>query len=428
MAALGDDPAGAVHLNLPSVNAPVMPGRVGTVRTVRNVTDRRLVYRVEVEQPEQGEIRVSPRTLAVGPGESGELRITIAATSTGEQQFGAIRLVPQAGGLPVQRVPVAFLPQQGEVALASACRPASIGWLGASTCTVTATNHAFTDQRVDLRTRTDAHLLVAGVDGAAKRGPVTVALPGARLAAATPGSPSLAPGDGPAGGWVSLAELGVSENPVGSGSILNFTVPEFGYGHATYDQIGVTTNGYAVAGGGAPADLVAEPPGIPDPARPNNLLAPFWTDLDGRDAAGVRAAVLEVGEPGAEALRYLVFEWEVYAAGTTDVQVFQLWLGLSGEEDISFAYDPDNLPSSPHPLEVGAENLTGSGGDTLGQGVAPTEDLVVTSSDLIPGGEASYRVQLRGIIPGTGTVTSTMVGDALPGTTVVTSTVKVTPT
>ena len=28
MASLGDDPVNAVHLNIPSVNAPVMPGRL----------------------------------------------------------------------------------------------------------------------------------------------------------------------------------------------------------------------------------------------------------------------------------------------------------------------------------------------------------------------------------------------------------------
>src|SRR5690606_21383665 len=33
MFALGNDPVNAIHLNLPSVNAPVMPGKVTTVRT-----------------------------------------------------------------------------------------------------------------------------------------------------------------------------------------------------------------------------------------------------------------------------------------------------------------------------------------------------------------------------------------------------------
>ena len=38
--ALGNDPLNAVHLNLPSINAPVMPGRLTTTRTVKNVSSR----------------------------------------------------------------------------------------------------------------------------------------------------------------------------------------------------------------------------------------------------------------------------------------------------------------------------------------------------------------------------------------------------
>src|SRR5690606_37556263 len=46
MAALGNDPVNAVHLNVPSVNAPVMPGRLTTVRKATNVTGKAQVYRV----------------------------------------------------------------------------------------------------------------------------------------------------------------------------------------------------------------------------------------------------------------------------------------------------------------------------------------------------------------------------------------------
>ena len=41
--------------------------------------------------------------------------------------------------------------------------------------------------------------------------------------------------------------------------------------------IGVVSNGYVVIGGGDGADIVFTPQTFPNPARPNNVLAPLWT-------------------------------------------------------------------------------------------------------------------------------------------------------
>ena len=35
-----------------------------------------------------------------------------------------------------------------------------------------------------------------------------------------------------------------------------------------------------VIGGGTAADIVFAPQTFPNPARPNNVIAPFWTDLN----------------------------------------------------------------------------------------------------------------------------------------------------
>ena len=43
----------------------------------------------------------------------------------------------------------------------------------------------------------------------------------------------------------------------------------------------MTSDGYLVAGGGEAADVEFVPQDMPDPAAPNNVLAPFWTDLNG---------------------------------------------------------------------------------------------------------------------------------------------------
>lgn len=421
MVALGGSDVTAVHLNLPSVNAPVMPGKVTTTRSVTNVTDRSQTYRVRVTSPEQSRITVRPSRFTVKAGRTKKLTVTITSSAPTGQLFGEIRLVPTRSGLPTQHLPVAFVPQQGRVSLASTCEPDSVALFGTSTCTVTATNLSYGDTTADLKTRTDRRLLVTGADGARVRNPSTVEKKGVEFAGAVPATPSLSPGTNPAGGWLPLS-LFTGPTPIGDESILNFDVPEFVYGAETYTSVGATSNGYLVLGGGSGQDVVYEPPGIPDPALPNNVLAPFWTDLDGSSAPGVRAVVLGDGVNS-----WVVFEWELNPWGTVDnEQVFQVWIGLDGVEDVSFAYDPDALPTTPHTLVVGAEDIIGSAGDSLGLDVAPTEDLVVTTSAPVPGSSYEYTVTVRGILPGTGTVTSTMVSPVVPGTTVVKSAVTVT--
>ncbi len=54
MEALYNDPLHAIDLNIASINAPTMPGRVVTTRTVKNVTG--------------GPLTVTPRALKVGAG------------------------------------------------------------------------------------------------------------------------------------------------------------------------------------------------------------------------------------------------------------------------------------------------------------------------------------------------------------------------
>ena len=96
-------------------------------------------------------------------------------------------------------------------------------------------------------------------------------------------------------------------------------------------------------------------------------------------------------------------------------------------QDISFTYDPADLPTDPavSGFLVGAENEDGSGGAQLPMGTLPTEDLVVTSTDPIPGQSIVMQFAVQGIHKGTGTVTTKMTTPVLAGTTVVSSNVEV---
>jgi subtilisin family serine protease len=421
MFALGNDPVNAIHLNLPSVNAPVMPGKVTTVRTAKNVTGRSQTYSVQVTAPAKSTITVSPSRFTVQPGKSVELRITISSTASG-QQFGQIRLDPAAKGLPTLHLPVAFVPQQGDVTLTSSCTPETVKWLGSSTCTITAQNNSFGDTTADLKTETNPNLLVTQADGAKVTGPFSVEKKGVSLAGAQSGVPSVAAGG--LFGYLPLAGFGVTPEAIGDEDLLNFDVPEFTYNGVKYTSVGVDSNGYLVVGGGTSEDneCCNLPAQIPDPARPNNILAPYWTDLDGTGTPGIYAATLNDGTN-----EWLVVEWQANVWGTTSNRHFQVWIGLNGEQDITFAYDPAALPADPNgqPFLIGAENEVGDGGG-LATGTLPTGDLRVTSTDPVPGGKVSYTVKVRGLIPGDGKVTSSMTSPIVPGTTVVGSTVKVT--
>ena len=378
-------------------------------------------YDVEVTAPEGSSITISPARFALHAGQSVELEITIEATGEPEQKFGEIRLVSRDGGLPTLHLPVAFVPQQSaDLVLTQSCTPDEIARRATSECTITATNNAFTDTEVDLLTRVNRNLsIVRATPPASVIGGEAVALDQV-LAGSEPGTRSIGPGR--LFGYLPLNAFGIQPIPIGNEEILNFNVPAYIFAGKTHTAIGVDSNGYLVADGGTAEDNNCCDPAIPDPARPNGVLAPFWTDLDGTGAPGILAGELRSG-----ANRWLVFEWRVNVFGTTSRRVFQTWIGLNGTEDITFAYNPANLPADPNgqPFVVGAENELGTDGDTLDPGVLPTQDLRVVSSDPVPGGSVSYSVVVRGERVGQGVVTTEMVSPAVSGTTVVTSTIEV---
>jgi hypothetical protein len=419
MAALANDPLNAVHLNIPSIDAPIMPGRLSTIRTATNVSGQRLKYRAETTAPSGATITVRPKKFTVDPGESIELTITIESSAPPAQYFGEVRLEPKQqhhhhGQFPTLHLPVAFRTGQAQVSLASSCSPDAIKVHDLSSCQVTATNNSFNTTTVDLRTTLNKKLKVQSASGAFIVDNRTVVKPNVSLAGAQAGVPSIGPGT--VAGYIPLDAFGVTPIPIGDEDIINFNVPPFVYNGVTYSTLGVDSNGYVLAGGGTSLDndCCNLPPG-PSPARPNNMLAPFWTDLDGTGAPGIFAATLTDGVN-----TWIVIEYRVNVFGTNSSRVFQVWVGIDGTQDITYAYDPARLPGNPNgqPFLVGAENELGQG-DMMA--TLPTQDLRVTSTAPTPGASASYTVNVRGVRAGTGRVTTEMEGPDLPGVTIVTS-------
>jgi subtilisin family serine protease len=424
MAALGNDPINAVQLNLPSINAPIMPGQLTVVRTVKNVSGARQTYDVSTKNPAKTLITVLPSRFTLNAGQSTQLSIVILSDAPANgQYFGEVQLKPQKQGLPTLHLPVAFVTKQGDVSLTSSCTPTSIAVQQTSTCTVTATNNSFTNTTANLRSIADVNVLISGANGATVVNPLlavknNVALPGAQA-----GTPSIAPGT--IAGYIPLDLFGGTlVTPIGDEGFVDFNVPAYKYNGLTYTSIGVDANGYIVPGGGTNEDnnccnIVP----IPNPARPNNVLAPFWTDLDGTGATGILVNVLTDGVG-----TWIVVEWRVNDFGTLNPRVFQVWLGTGGPQDIAFSYNFATIGAPPagQNLVVGVENVNGTGGQGLPVNTLPTTDLYVTSSAPVPGASVSYTVTVRGTIRGNGNLISWMDTPLVPGTTIVKSPITVT--
>ena len=412
-AAMTGNPVQAVHLNIPSINAPTMPGRVTTARTVTNVTGRGLWVTPRAAVPEDTRIKFSPQRAWVRRGDSQEFEITLKSWAPQDvQQFARISFATVKGAA---SIPVAFVPRQGEVSLTQSCGVRRLMRGRATTCAVTATNESFQEQQVALTTATNRRLRLVEADGATLEDGVARA--SATLTAAELGVPAVDPGTSPAG-YLDLAQFGVPAEPIGDEEILNFGVPAFPYNGRSYTAVGVDSNGYLVAGGGTSEDNnCCNLPTGASPAPPNDLLAPFWTDLDGTDAEGVRLATLTDGTND-----WLIVQWEVNVFGTTDTRAFQAWIGLGAEQDISFTYAAAQTDPNGQDYLVGAENSAGEG-DV--EALLPGEDLVVTSSDPTPGGSLAYTVRARGIAEGRGVVRTEMTADGVLGVTTASSRIRV---
>jgi len=210
-------------------------------------------------------------------------------------------------------------------------------------------------------------------------------------------------------------------------------VPAFLYAGEIYDTIGIVSNGYIVVGGGTGADVNYINSDLPDAAQPNNVLAPFWTDLN--PAAGGQEWI-NVLSDGVNS--WIVVEWEaVPNFGDGLPNTFQVWIGIDGVEDISFVYGPAITGGDGDFLTVGAENKFGSSGGTVyfdGMGTPPSPsfpavdpgyEVDVTSVPGAPGGSQVITFQLTGTQKGKWQNCATLTSDLFEETAVSCARIKV---
>ncbi|MFK4084757.1 S8 family serine peptidase [Kribbella sp. NPDC020789] len=400
-AAAAADSLNRIDLNLPSVNAPTMPGVITAERVVRNVTSGKLRFTATGSTVSGAAITVLPSSFEIAAGQTQKLTIVITAPDLPDgQYFGQVNL-KQSGGSRALHLPVAFFRKEGAVPIDQTCTPSTIARnTGQSTCTVTVQNNSLQTTDVTAVSTLSSQLRLNSVSGATQIG-TQLATKTATLAGRQPDKPVIGPGS--LAGYIPLDLFGITPIPIGDEQALNFNVSPYVFAGQTYSRIGVVSNGYSVVGGTSSGDDVQfAPQNLPDPARPNNVLASYWTDLDGNGTPGVYAGSLTDGVS-----TWLVLEWRVNLFGTNSLKVFQQWIGVNGAEDITYAYDPANLPGDPGPgygLTVGAENAEGNAGSQITG--PPVEDYRITSTPGAPGGSMTYSMNVKGVQKGVGSVTT----------------------
>jgi hypothetical protein len=373
--------------NYPSVYVPAFLGEMTVRRTLHNTRAHAGSWRISAAAPPKLAIGV-PTTITIPADGDAVLDIAIDGHLLANHESAQALIEFTRGSDPAVRLPITVVRRAAAVPLTQSCAPTTIAQKTATNCTITISNPTFQAANVVVADTLAANQLrlVSGSVAGATETQNGLTFSGV-LDAAIPPDVRVAPGRSPAG-YVPLSSFGIPP-VVGAGdeTIFNFNVPAFLFGGNTYTRIGFTSNGYAVVGGGSSADLRIANQSFPNPARPNNVLAPFWTDLNPAAAGAMRLGVLTDGTN-----TWVVLEWEGVPERTSGkLASFEIWIGVDGREDISFVYGNIQGNGDQGFLTVGAENLFGTRGQNAyynGTGALPssTTELVVSTTPGTPGG------------------------------------------
>jgi hypothetical protein len=187
----------------------------------------------------------------------------------------------------------------------------------------------------------------------------------------------------PAGGYLPLSLFGIAPFAIGDDASVQFSVPEFLFNGQVYDHLQVDSNGYLQPG--TTAVVTINNQNLPDATVPNNVLAPFWTDLNPAAAGELRIGTLTDGND-----TWIVVDWSAVREFSTasNLHSFEIWIGIREDDDpgpdITYVYGPNLGNGDGGFLTVGAENFDGTSGGTTyfnGTGSLPTNgtQLRVTS-------------------------------------------------
>jgi subtilisin family serine protease len=389
------------NANYPSIYHPALPGAITVQRTVKSVLNRNSAWEVKATAGNDWSISVPANIRVPANGAATfDIRIDARNVPIGQVRHGEIRLLHDGFRL---HIPVTILRTEADIALNKRCDPTEIGRREPTACTITIANNTFSDANVILNDSLPARfsLVDGSLVGAELVRPNQIRFTGV-LAGAAPPDVSIAPGASPAGGYLPLSLFGITPIPgVGDDTITNFNVPAFVFAGETWSRLGVSSNGYLVVGGGSGPDNSINNQNFPDPTRPNNVLAPFWTDLNPAAAGAIRIGTLTDGVN-----TWLVVDWNgVRDFSLPRLSSFQVWIQIGTVEDITYAYGPIDSDGDGGFLTVGAENKHGNRGANFyfnGEGILPGAgtQLRVSTVPGEPGATHTITFQMQSQTPG----------------------------
>jgi len=380
------NPQNLFQANYPSVFIPNMPGVVTVQRTAHSVLGAPSLWSISAFSQSGLVITPTPQiTVPAGGNTAFSIKVDASALPIGAVRYGYVRLTDNAGHNAV--LPVTVVRGQAPVTLDKVCTPPSVKIGTGTGCTITATNTTFTPANVTIGDQLPSNLQIGpgSISGASQAGN-GVAFSGT-IAAAQPPGISVAPGLSPAGGYLPLSLFGIAPiaNP-GDDAIINFNTPPYLYGGEVYTSVGFSTNGYVVIGGGSGSDNSISNQQFPNANRPNNVIAPFWTDLWPSAGGSMRIGVLTDGSND-----WIVLDWNAVREFSTpgNTHSMEIWLGVRDDaspvEDNTYTYGPTTGGGDGGFVTEGAENKFGNSGTTVffnGTGTAPAngQQYAITAS------------------------------------------------
>lgn len=411
--ASASDPLSRLDLNIPSINVDPLPGAAVVERTVTNVSGATQTFTAKASVADGVSVIVAPAIFSLAAGKSRTVKVILSGIDAAEGWHqGQLTFSGSRRAATPVVLPIAVNVGEAQISLAQSCTPTEIARGKTSTCTVTASSTLPVDVQATIDVIASPVLQVTKVTAPAKKQAFGAHWTGTLTAALPPTVDSVvavSPGDTPGGGFLPLSGFGVTPIAgMGDESIANFDVPSFVYGGEVYTQVGLTSNGYLVVGGGTSADVEYEPPAsFPDPASPNNVLAPFWTDLNPAAGGAMRIATLNDGVN-----QFLVAEWDDVPSWSGGSNSFQVWITLGAAEETYFTYGGALTADAAVGSLTGAENRTGSSGVTVDP-VDPESAYQVLTSPPQAGGAVTFDYTLKGLLRGTWSTAASLTSPAL---------------
>lgn len=410
-----------VDLNLPSIQASPLPGAITTQRTLTNTTTRDQPFKASATGAKGLKVSVSPSSFSVPAGGTRTITITIDGTAAPDGwAFGQVTLTSTNRKAPSLVLPVTARVADSVVPMTHTCEPTDLARNQDAACTVTLTNNSAAPAPVKLSlaapNRVDISSVSAPATGTSRgftwNGTLTPALP--------PTTTSVTPGATPAGGYLPLSAFGIAPIAgMGDETIVNYNVPPFTYGTETYTRVGVVSNGYVVIGGGTAQDVDYLNQPIPSTTRPNNIIAPFWTDLNPGAGGAVRVGSLSDGTND-----WLVIDYDKVPNWSSAAQQnsFQVWIGLNGTDDVTIANSVVTGGDGGF-LSQGAENRDGTSGAAYSGG--SNTAWVVNATGPTPGGSVQITYDASSSRAGSYVLAPTATSPLVKGTISVPQTLRV---